>query len=124
MNKNNFKIAIIGLGYVGLPLALEFQKKYLVLGFDTNKKRINELKCGLDNTLEVKRKDLQEATQLTFTNDTKKLRSANCYIVTVPTPVDADKRPNLKPLVEATAMIGSVLKKGDLVIYESTVYPG
>ena len=124
MNKNNFKIAIIGLGYVGLPLALEFQKKYLVLGFDTNKKRINELKCGLDNTLEVKRKDLQEATQLTFTNDTKKLRSANCYIVTVPTPVDVNKNPDLKAVNEASELIGKVLKKNDIVIFESTAYPG
>jgi UDP-N-acetyl-D-galactosamine dehydrogenase len=109
---------------VGLPLALEFQKKYLVLGFDTNKKRINELKCGLDNTLEVKRKDLQEATQLTFTNDTKKLRSANCYIVTVPTPVDVNKNPDLKAVNEASELIGKVLKKNDIVIFESTVYPG
>jgi len=128
----NHKIAIIGLGYVGLPLAVEFAKKYPVVGFDINKKRIEQLSDGHDNTLEVddsllqsvlvdghsQKKGLYLTTSLMFIQD------CNIYIVTVPTPIDKNKRPDLTPLIKASETIGKVLKKGDIVIYESTVYPG
>lgn len=118
------KIAIIGLGYVGLPLAVEFGKKRPVVGFDINKKRIAELKAGNDFTRETTSEELQAAKQLTYTTNLDDLRACNCYIVTVPTPIDEYKRPNLTPLLSASATVGKVLKKGDIVIYESTVYPG
>ena len=118
------KLAIIGLGYVGLPLALEFAKKRLVVGFDIQKKRIKELKAGVDKNLETSSKQLKDIKQLIFTNNVQDLKSANCYIVTVPTPIDQLKKPDLKPLLEATKTIGKIIKNGDLVIYESTVYPG
>ena len=124
MKKNNIKLAIIGLGYVGLPLAVEFSKKRFVLGFDIQKKRIQELKSGIDKTLEVTRDELQDLKQLILTDNEKDLQSVNCYILTVPTPVDLHKKPDLKPLLEASEIIGKVLKYGDIVIYESTVYPG
>lgn len=124
MSLNQLKIAIIGLGYVGLPLATEFGKKRAVIGFDSNAARVAELQAGIDSTLEVTPTELLEATLLRFTHDFLELTSVNCYIVAVPTPIDIDKRPNLLPLLTATEMIGSVLKKGDIVIYESTVYPG
>jgi UDP-N-acetyl-D-galactosamine dehydrogenase len=117
-------IAIVGLGYVGLPLALAFAKKYAVIGFDINETRVKDLQNGKDITLESSAEDIQNAGNLIFTTSLKDIASSTIFIVTVPTPVDAEKCPNLKPLLEATAMIGSVLKKGDLVIYESTVYPG
>ena len=117
-------IAIVGLGYVGLPLAVAFAKKYAVIGFDINETRVKDLQNGKDNTLECSEEEIQNAGNLLFTASLKDIASSTIFIVTVPTPVDADKRPNLKPLLEATAMIGAVLKKGDLVIYESTVYPG
>jgi len=117
-------IAIVGLGYVGLPLALAFAKLYNVIGFDINETRIRDLQNGKDHTLECTEAEIKNAIHLTFTCSLNAIKEATIFIVTVPTPVDTDKRPNLKPLVEATAMIGSVLKKGDLVIYESTVYPG
>jgi len=117
-------IAIVGLGYVGLPLAVAFAKKYSVIGFDINETRVKDLQNGKDITLECSAEEIQNAGNLIFTASLKDIASSTIFIVTVPTPVDADKRPNLKPLLEATAMIGSVLKKGDLVIYESTVYPG
>jgi len=117
-------IAIVGLGYVGLPLALAFAKLYNVIGFDINETRIRDLQNGKDHTLECTEAEIKNAIHLTFTSSLIAIKEATIFIVTVPTPVDTDKRPNLKPLVEATAMIGSVLKKGDLVIYESTVYPG
>jgi len=120
----NHQIAIIGLGYVGLPLALEFSKKYSVIGFDINEKRVSDLQNGHDITLECTEAEIKNAKHLSFSSSLNSIKEATIFIVTVPTPVDADKRPNLKLLVEATAMIGSVLKKGDLVIYESTVYPG
>jgi UDP-N-acetyl-D-galactosamine dehydrogenase len=117
-------IAIVGLGYVGLPLALAFAKLYNVIGFDINETRIRDLQNGKDHTLECTEAEIKNAKHLTFTSSLNAIKEATIFIVTVPTPVDTDKRPNLKPLVEATTMIGSVLKKGDLVIYESTVYPG
>jgi len=127
MNQNSTispAIAIIGLGYVGLPLALAFAKKYTVIGFDINEQRVSDLENGSDHTLECTEADIKNAKQLQFTSSLNTIKEASIYIITVPTPVDADKRPNLKPLLDASAMIGSVLKKGDLVIYESTVYPG
>ncbi len=118
------KIAIIGLGYVGLPLAVEFGKKYQVLGFDINNKRIAELENGIDRTFETKSEDIKSAKHLKFSSDLNTLNHYNIFIVTVPTPIDQFKAPDLKPLVKASEMLGSILKKGDIVIYESTVYPG
>ncbi len=118
------RLAIIGLGYVGLPLAVEFGKKYDTIGFDINAKRIEELKQGIDRTLEVSREELQEAKNLTFTTSTEDIKEANIYIVTVPTPIDKHKNPDLTPLIMASRTVGRVLKKGDIVIYESTVFPG
>ncbi|MSQ38057.1 MAG: nucleotide sugar dehydrogenase [Chitinophagaceae bacterium] len=117
-------IAIVGLGYVGLPLALAFAKKYTVIGFDINETRVKDLQNGKDITLECTEAEIKNTKHLTFTSSLSSIKDATIFIVTVPTPLDADKRPNLKPLLEATAMIGSVLKKEDVVIYESTVYPG
>jgi len=134
--KNNPKIAIIGLGYVGLPLAVEFAKKYKVIGFDINNSRVDELKTGNDHTLEVSPEDLKKVLVskaeiesknqigLVPSADVSDIASANIYIVTVPTPIDEHKRPDLRPLLGASAMISKILKKGDIVIYESTVYPG
>jgi len=118
------KIAIIGLGYVGLPLAVEFGKFVDVIGFDINVDRINELKKGTDHTLEVSELELKQASRLRFTTKQEDLKDAQCFIVTVPTPVDDHKKPDLSPLQNASRTIGTVLKKGDVVIYESTVYPG
>ncbi|MBE0508387.1 MAG: Vi polysaccharide biosynthesis UDP-N-acetylglucosamine C-6 dehydrogenase TviB [Marinospirillum sp.] len=120
----SLKLAVIGLGYVGLPLAVEFGKKRPVVGFDINTGRIAELQSGHDHTLEVDDDELKEAGQLAFTADVEALSECNCFIVTVPTPIDAYKRPDLTPLIKASEMLGKVLKKGDIVIYESTVYPG
>jgi UDP-N-acetyl-D-galactosamine dehydrogenase len=117
-------IAVIGLGYVGLPLAVEFGKSRRVIGFDINAGRIDALRAGHDATLEVSKDELVTSDQLTFTSDPANLAAASIYIVTVPTPIDAHKRPNLTPLLKASEMIGGVLKRGDIVIYESTVYPG
>jgi UDP-N-acetyl-D-galactosamine dehydrogenase len=124
MNLEDMKLAIFGLGYVGLPLAVEFGKKMPVIGFDINSKRIAELKRGLDSTLETNKDELLAASLLTFTTDPDDLMSCNCFIVTVPTPIDEYKRPDLSPLIMASSAIGKILKKGDIVIYESTVYPG
>jgi len=118
------KIAIIGLGYVGLPLAVEFGKKYPTTGFDINDLRIAALISGYDSTLEVDEVELKQATQLSYTTDIEQLNSCNIYIVTVPTPIDSHKRPDLTPLEKASETVGKVLSKGDIVIYESTVYPG
>lgn len=118
------KISIIGLGYVGLPLAVEFGKKYDVLGFDINKERIAELESGYDRTLEVDEKNLKSSSGLKFSSNKEDLKSCNIFIVTVPTPVDEHKRPDLTPLIKASETVGSALKTGDIVIYESTVYPG
>ena len=118
------KIAIIGLGYVGLPLAVEFGKKYPTTGFDINGPRIAALISGHDSTLEVDEAELKQATQLNYTTNIEQLKSCNIYIVTVPTPIDSHKRPDLTPLEKASETVGKVLSKGDIVIYESTVYPG
>jgi UDP-N-acetyl-D-galactosamine dehydrogenase len=118
------KLAVVGLGYVGLPLAVEFGKKRSVIGFDINTRRIDALKAGHDHTLEVSDEELTEAAQLSFTADRAELGQANVFIVTVPTPIDEYKQPDLTPLVKASETIGAVLKRGDIVIYESTVYPG
>ncbi|RVU41299.1 Vi polysaccharide biosynthesis UDP-N-acetylglucosamine C-6 dehydrogenase TviB [Rheinheimera riviphila] len=118
------KIAIIGLGYVGLPLAVEFGKKFATLGFDINKGRIAELKSGQDHTLEVSPEELAEATQLTYSADVADLRQANFYIVTVPTPIDQHRQPDLTPLIKASETLGKVISAGDVVVFESTVYPG
>ena len=123
-NLINRKLAIIGLGYVGLPLAVEFGKKRSVIGFDINTKRVAELQAGQDHTLEVEPVELKQAKQLSFTTDAQSLKVCDIFIVTVPTPIDAHKRPDLTPLIKASETIGKVLKKGDIVIYESTVYPG
>ena len=117
-------IAVIGLGYVGLPLAVEFGKSRPVIGFDINAGRIDALRAGHDATLEVANDELATADQLAFTSDPTDLAAASIYIVTVPTPIDAHKRPDLTPLLKASEMLGGVLKHGDIVIYESTVYPG
>jgi UDP-N-acetyl-D-galactosamine dehydrogenase len=118
------KIAIIGLGYVGLPLAVEFGKKFETLGFDVNKVRVAELISGKDKTLEVSGPELEEVTNLKFSYDVTDLKSANIYIVTVPTPIDDNNAPDLTPLKKASEMLGGFIDKGDIVIYESTVYPG
>jgi len=118
------KLAIIGLGYVGLPLAVEFGKNMPVVGFDINKPRIAELVSGKDSTLETSNAELKEAVKLQYTTSVDALKSSNVYVVTVPTPIDKNKNPDLSPLVKASAMLGEVISKGDIVIYESTVYPG
>ena len=124
MNLNNTKIGIIGLGYVGLPLAVEFGKKYSVVGFDINSQRIQQLKSGHDFTLEVNSDELSQATQLKYTDNLADLADCNVYIVTVPTPINKYKQPDLSPLLKASKSIGQILKANDVVIYESTVYPG
>lgn len=121
---NDAPIAVIGLGYVGLPLAVEFGKKRKVVGFDINAARIAELRAGKDNTLEVDAAEMAEAAHLSFTDQLDDIAECTTYIVTVPTPIDEHKRPDLTPLLKATEAIGKVLKRGDIVIYESTVYPG
>lgn len=118
------KVGVIGLGYVGLPLAVEFGKKLEVVGFDINHERISELKNGFDRTREVEEKELKESKGLTYSHDTQDLKDVNYFIITVPTPVDEFKTPDLRPLQNASKTVGSALKKGDIVIYESTVYPG
>ncbi len=120
----DLKIGIIGLGYVGLPLAVEFGKKFPVTGFDINQGRIAQLQAGHDSTLEVSDEELKQSPQLNFSYTVSDLESCNVYIVTVPTPIDAHKQPDLTPLVKASEMLGKVVKKGDIIIYESTVYPG
>ena len=123
INKNA-KIAVIGLGYVGLPLAVEFAKLYSVIGYDINSKRISELNKGHDNTLEITPSELSNIKNLTFTSDKELLRESTIFIITVPTPVDLSKRPDLTHLLSASKLVGGLLKVGDIVIYESTVYPG
>ena len=129
----NYKIGIIGLGYVGLPLALEFSKFFNVIGFDINKTRINELLRGIDNTKEVdqnvlltllKNNRIENKASLNFTSDINDLQTCNVYIITVPTPINKDKSPNLIPILTASKMVSSLLMKNDIVIFESTVYPG
>jgi UDP-N-acetyl-D-galactosamine dehydrogenase len=133
----NIRITVVGLGYVGLPLAVEFGKKYPTVGFDINENRVNELRQGIDRTKETSAEEIRAATQLSFVttpnpSDTsdrppspeERVNRVNIYIVTVPTPIDQFKKPDLRPLISASTMIGNVLQKGDTVIYESTVYPG
>ena len=124
MNLEKVKIAVIGQGYVGLPLAIEFGKKYPTIGFDVNEGRIDELKKGFDHTNEASPEQLSSAKQLTFSANINDISTCNIYIVTVPTPIDEFKTPDLNPLRGASTMLGKILKKGDTVIYESTVYPG
>lgn len=121
---SELKIAIIGLGYVGLPLAVEFGKQVPVVGFDIHQERIDELKSGKDHTLEVSPEELAQATRLRYSANLEDLKDCNFYIVTVPTPIDQFKQPDLTPLIKASRSIGQVLSKGDVVVYESTVYPG
>jgi UDP-N-acetyl-D-galactosamine dehydrogenase len=124
MNLADKTIAVIGLGYVGLPLAVAFGKKRTVIGFDVKQQRIADLKSGVDHTLECSAKELRDAKHLSFTSDSEQLKKAQVFIVTVPTPVDKANRPDLRPLVKASETVAKVLKLGDVVIYESTVYPG
>lgn len=124
MNFENLKIAVIGQGYVGLPLAIEFGKKYKTIGFDINLKRIEELKKGEDQTKEATSEAIKNAKFLIFSSDLETIKDCNIFIVTVPTPIDAFKTPDLKPLEGASKMIGKILKKSDIIIYESTVFPG
>ena len=123
-NPSDTCIALVGLGYVGLPLAVEFGKQYETIGFDINAGRVSELQAGRDSTLEVEADELAAAARLRFTSDLDAIAGCNVYIVTVPTPIDAAKRPDLRPLIGASESLGKVLKRGDVVVYESTVYPG
>lgn len=124
MYKKNLKLAVIGLGYVGLPLAVEFGKKRPVIGFDIDAERIKKLKIFKDSSNEISSREILKAKKLKFTSNYEDLKSVNCYIIAVPTPINKYRQPDLKPLLSATKMIGSILKKGDIVIYESTVFPG
>ncbi len=123
-SRDSIKIAIIGLGYVGLPLAVEFGKRYDTIGFDIHTPRVDELRAGRDSTLEVDAVELAAAQRLRFSASLDDIRHCTTYIVTVPTPIDSARRPDLTPLIKASEAIGSILKPGDVVIYESTVYPG
>ena len=124
ISMDDIKIGIIGLGYVGLPLAVEFGKKFDTLGFDINQSRIQSLSDGVDSTLECSTKELQAATQLSYSSEVDALKSCNVYIVTVPTPIDEHKQPDMTPLVKASELIGKVVTHNNVIVYESTVYPG
>ena len=130
INEKNIKISVIGLGYVGLPLAVEFSKKYRVIGFDINKERVSNLKIGIDETNEVDHNELRKSQNITnkkgllVTDKVDNIQTCNIHIITVPTPVDENFDPDLKPIKSATKMIANILKKDDIVIYETTVYPG
>ncbi|MGQ4582571.1 nucleotide sugar dehydrogenase [Lysobacter sp. F60174L2] len=124
MNIADTRLAIVGLGYVGLPLAVAFGRRFPVIGFDISAPRVLELRDGIDRTLEMSSEDLTSAGQLTYTDQLAGLRDCNVFVITVPTPVDAARQPDFDPLLKSSAAIGSILKKGDVVIYESTVYPG
>jgi UDP-N-acetyl-D-galactosamine dehydrogenase len=124
LNLSHKKIGVIGLGYVGLPLAVEFGKIYDTVGFDINQGRIDELNKGEDSTLEVESEDLAKATKLSYSPRLEDIADCDIYVVTVPTPIDKNKRPDLTPLEKSSSTISRVLKKGDIVIYESTVFPG
>jgi UDP-N-acetyl-D-glucosamine/UDP-N-acetyl-D-galactosamine dehydrogenase len=121
---NTKKIALIGLGYVGLPLAVEFGKKRIVIGFDINQTRVNDLKNGIDSTLETTSEELKDTAYLSYTTNLDDVKDCEIFIITVPTPIDKHKRPDLTPLEKSSESVGSILKKSDIVIYESTVYPG
>lgn len=118
------KIGVVGLGYVGLPLAVEFGKNYPTIGFDINKERIKQLSTGYDTTLETERETILSAEHLSFSHEAEDLKTCNVFIITVPTPIDHFKKPDLSYLIKASTTVGKLLKKGDTVIYESTVYPG
>ena len=124
INYDETKIAVIGLGYVGLPLAIEFSKKYSVIGFDINGARVEELKAGKDSTLEVSVDEIVSASKLHYSCSIDDLKNCNVFIVTVPTPIDTCKQPDLRPLIKASEMLGYVIGEGDVIVYESTVYPG
>jgi UDP-N-acetyl-D-glucosamine/UDP-N-acetyl-D-galactosamine dehydrogenase len=124
MSVRKIRVGVVGLGYVGLPLAVEFGRKFDTVGFDIKADRIKQLKAGRDSTLETTRDELRAATRLSFTTDLKQLKRCTVFIITVPTPIDQYKRPDLTPLVKSSETVGKVLKKGDVVVYESTVYPG
>ena len=124
MKLSEIKLAVIGLGYVGLPLAISFGRVRKVIGYDTNITRIANLKNGLDETLEVTPEEIDASSLLTYSSDETDLESCNVFIVTVPTPIDTANQPDLKPLISASKCIGRMLRKGSVVIYESTVYPG
>jgi UDP-N-acetyl-D-galactosamine dehydrogenase len=124
MKLADIRLAIVGLGYVGLPLAVEFGRKRAVVGFDIHAPRIAELQAGEDHTRETTPEELAQADKLSFTADPAALKDCNCFIVTVPTPIDEHKRPDLTPLIKASETVGRALKPGAIVIYESTVYPG
>ena len=124
LSLRNCRIGVVGLGYVGLPLAVEFGRRFDTVGFDVSAARIADLRRGRDRTLEVTSRELKSAGRLTFTTDLAPLRRCQVFIVTVPTPIDQYNRPDLKPLVRASESVGAVLRKGAIVIYESTVYPG
>ena len=124
MQYSSSPIGVIGLGYVGLPLAAEFGRNRNVIGFDINESRIIELKNGVDRTLEISNKELKDSIHLSFSSNLADLKECKIFIITVPTPINKNKEPDLDPLKQATSAIGSILKKGDIVIYESTVYPG
>ena len=124
MQYDTLKLSVVGLGYVGLPLAMEFGKQIETIGFDIDELRVSELRAGNDRTREMSSADFSAAYRLTFTTDTASISHCGAFIITVPTPVDDDKRPDFSPLISASRTVGSVLKKGDVVIYESTVYPG
>ena len=124
MDISSVRLAVVGLGYVGLPLAVAFGKKFPVVGFDINSARVAELVDGQDSTLEVAPEELEKAALLQFTDSSLDIQDCNVYIVTVPTPVDSARRPDFDPLLRSSAMIAPMLKAGDFVIYESTVYPG
>ena len=122
--KNNHKISIVGLGYVGLPLAVEFGKKYNTIGYDVNQRRIDELHNGLDSTGEITKRNLQSSIKLSLTSNLEELSKCNIHIISVPTPINKNNEPDLSILLSATKSIGKLIKKDDIVIYESTVYPG
>ena len=123
-NLENIKICIIGLGYVGLPLAIEFGKKYQTIGYDINQNRIDDLRSGLDKTLEIDKGDFDISERLLFTSDIQSIKKSDIFIITVPTPIDSDNNPDMSYLKSASELVGSVLNKGNIVVYESTVYPG
>ena len=120
----DIRVAVIGLGYVGLPLAVELGRKYPTVGFDVKENRIAELRSGQDTTGEVDAETLMAPSQLSFSSDLDDIKTCNVFIIAVPTPIDASRRPNLAPLISASRTVGAAISKGDVVIYESTVYPG
>ena len=124
MNLKNLNIGVIGMGYVGLPLAIEFSKRLKVIGFDINEKRINQLKNKIDVTKEVSKKDFLKLKNISFSKNINDLNKCKIFIITVPTPIDSKNKPDLKPLIKATKFVSTIVKKNDIVIYESTVFPG